>query len=96
MVAVQPTPEQDTSIIPELFVDEDVGVKIYPNPTLGKFTIDFMGRNKTADIILMNFQGNRVLENKKVIDIGHVPGGMYMIVIKSQSQIITKKIIKNY
>ena len=79
-----------------------MSVKIYPNPTLGKFTIDFMGRNTTADIILMNFQGNRVLEtrcedqNKKVIDIGHVPGGMYMIVIKSQSQIITKKIIKNY
>ena len=61
-----------------------------------------MGRTTTADIIVMNFQGNRVLETrcedqkKKVIDIGYMPGGMYMILIKSESQIITEKIIKNY
>ena len=102
MVAVQTPAEEEADIIPELFVDEDVGVKIYPNPTLGKFTIDFIGKTTAADIILMDFKGNRVLEircedqNKKVIDIGHVPGGMYIIVIKTQSQIITKKIIKNY
>ena len=106
LVAVQTQDEEEVVVTPDFFVDEDESVKIYPNPTLGKFTIDFMGKTKTADITLMNFQGNQVLEsrcveqNKKEINISHVPGGIYVVVIvmktQTQIQIIKRKIIKNY
>ena len=104
-VAVQTPSEEEAVDTPEFFVDEDEDVKIYPNPTLGKFTIDFMGKTTTADIILMNSHGNQVIEtrcveqNKKEINISHMPGGMYVIVIvmktETQIQIIKRKIIKN-
>ncbi len=94
--------EKKVGRFPEFLIDDDAEVNIYPNPTLGKFTIDFTVNETTADIMLMNLHGNSVYEtrceneNKKSIDISHLPGGMYIIVIKSNNQIFTKKIIKNY
>jgi len=102
MVAIQSPPHEEADVLQELFVDEDVGVKIYPNPTLDRFTIDFLGKKPNADIMLLNFQGQVALTSQsneltlKEIDIGHFPEGMYIILIKTQDQIIKKKIIKKY
>ena len=100
MVANTDTLEIEPGNIPEIFVDNDPNVRIYPNPTIGHFTIDFMEKATTADILLLNYQGNQIYQIrcdnqlKMNIDISHLSGGMYIIVIKSQIQIITKKIIK--
>lgn len=88
--------------LPEIIADEEARVNIYPNPTTGNFTIDFKGVETTADILLLNFQGNRLIEKrckeqlKIELNITHLPPGMYIVVIKAKTELITKKIIKNY
>ncbi len=74
--------------------------KLFPNPTSGSFTIDFIGKATTAEIHVLNFQGNRVFKSicnnqtSADIDISRLGKGMYIVVIKSQTQVLTKKIIK--
>ena len=77
-------------------------VNIYPNPTTGNLTVDFLGEETTATIRVINFQGGIVLETKinhqltKKLDLRFLPEGMYVLVINTKGQQITKKIIKNY
>ena len=77
-------------------------VVIYPNPTTGDFTVDFMGIKTTAEIQVLNFQGNMVYQTKcdnqikAKIDISYLSGGMYIAVIKSSKKVITKKVVKVY
>jgi len=77
---------------------DELVVNIYPNPTTGNFTIDFIGKETTADITVLNFQGNKIrsLEcNSQVqaeVDISYLPAGMYIIVIKTETDIIKKKL----
>jgi hypothetical protein len=77
-------------------------VSVYPNPTTGNLTIDFKGEETTATIRVINFQGGIVLETKtnqqltKKLDLRFLPEGMYVLVINTKDQQITKKIIKNY
>ena len=88
--------------IPELNNDTDPIVNIYPNPTTGRFIIDFMGEVTTAEISIMNLQGNILVKKKcssqlsEHVDMSNLTKGMYIIIIKTQEKIITKKIIKNY
>lgn len=102
LIATPDTVVEEALINPELYVNDESNINIYPNPTTGNFTIDFMGKITTADILLLNFQGQQLMEQqckeqlKKDIDISHLPGGMYIIVIKTEEKIVTRKIIKNY
>lgn len=90
------------SDLPELIADDDPNIKIYPNPTTGNFTIDFVGKETSAEIVLLNFQGQQLLiqqckeQLSKDIDISYLPGGMYIVVIKTNEKIVTRKIIKHY
>ncbi len=85
----------------DIFDDGDSELKIYPNPTTGHITVDFREKATTADIKVLNFQGNQMLElecnnqNMVEFDISSLPVGMYIIVIKTQTQLITGKIIKS-
>ena len=87
---------------PELLTENKTNVNLYPNPTTGTFSVDFVGEITTVEIFMLNFQGNVVFENKckdqlkMDIDIGHLAAGIYIIAIKTQRDIITKKVIKNY
>ncbi len=91
--------EQDDGNLSEI-TNYKQNVKIYPNPTSGITTIDFMGTTTQADIQILNFQGQQMLEleynnqNKVKLNISSLPVGMYIIVIKTQTQIITRKIIR--
>ena len=82
--------------------DTVLNTKVYPNPTTGSFTVDFLGKETTADIIVLNFQGNEArnvkCENQNAvdIDISHLTGGMYVVVIKTSDKVITKKVVKVY
>jgi len=80
--------EDDDGNISEIQDDNQI-IKIYPNPTSGIATIDFMGKATKADIQVLNFQGNELFkllcDNKD-----------NFVVIKTQTQLITKKIIRVY
>jgi len=85
-----------------IFKDGDSETRLYPNPTSGKLTIDFIGKPTTAEIIVFDMQGDKLIELscrgqlKQEMDIGHLQMGLYIVVIKTQEKIITRKVIKNY
>ncbi len=77
-------------------------VNVYPNPTTGDLTIDFLGIKTTATIRVVNFQGSVILETQtnqelaKKLDLRFLPIGVYVLVINTEGEQITKKIIKNF
>ncbi|MCF8235823.1 MAG: T9SS type A sorting domain-containing protein [Bacteroidales bacterium] len=84
------------------FDDElEDNIMLYPNPTLDRFKLDFMGEPFVADIMLLNFQGKPVMEAKTMgeniveIDISTLPRGVYVVVIKSNEEFVTKRVVKN-
>jgi len=86
----------------EINFDKESTVNIYPNPTTGHFTIDFMGKVTTSEIKLFDLQGNMLIELspteqlKQEMDISHLQMGMYIIAIKTADDVITRKVIKNH
>jgi hypothetical protein len=99
------TDEEDIASVANMFggiSDNNDLINVYPNPTNGSLTIDFLGVETTATIRVVNFQGGIILEtdiNKhliKKLDLRFLPEGMYIIVINNGESQITKKIVKNY
>ena len=99
------TDEEDIATIADMFggiSNNNDLINVYPNPTNGSLTIDFLGVETTATIRVVNFQGGIILEtdiNKQLIkklDLRFLPEGMYIIVINNGESQITKKIVKNY
>lgn len=74
----------------------------YPNPTTGEFVIYFSGNETSILIYIQNCQGRPMQEvefheDKKVkIDISNLQSGICIILIKTQTEYIAKKIIKSY
>ena len=83
------------------FDDDENLVRVYPNPTMGQFTIDFLGQPFPGDVYVMNLQGQPIHQfktmNQNIIkkDMSYIPDGIYMIVIKAKDKVITKKLAKN-
>jgi hypothetical protein len=79
---------------------DGLDVNIYPNPTTGSFTIDFMGKMTNAGVAIYNFQGNLVRtigcsdKTQLVLKINDLPAGIYIAIIKTNTEIIKKKVIK--
>jgi len=72
----------------------------YPNPTTGKLTID--NEQFTIDnVAVFDMMGKmlKVESNKHygeiIIDISHLPSGVYLLKIRTKTGIIAQKIIKN-
>ena len=99
MIPVQGADTDNALNKPE-WLTEDAEISIYPNPTKGKLTIDFMGKATTAEIALFNLQGNKILETKCIdqlkgeMDISMLRFGMYVVIIKTGDGVFTRKIIK--
>ncbi len=94
----------ETDIAEDLFASFDENddiIRVYPNPNTGAFNIDFMGEPYVADLMLLNYHGKPILESRTLeqniveMNISTLPRGMYILVIKSDSKIVTRKIIKN-
>jgi hypothetical protein len=76
--------------------------KIYPNPTAGKITIEFVGEiNRNIKIELINSQGqivfsrDNIIEKSLDIDISHLQKGVYLLnVIFGNSSVSDKIILK--
>ncbi|WP_300564811.1 endonuclease, partial [Flavobacterium sp.] len=73
-------------------------VKIYPNPSNGKFNIDFADYGNYS-VEIYSIIGQQVFElkdtNKKSIEINHLQQGIYLVKVTKDSKSIVKKIIIN-
>jgi hypothetical protein len=68
-------------------------VRIYPNPTTGVLNIS---SHETAEASLYTANGSLIetfqVNNTKRIDLSNLPNGIYFIRVKTEDQVITKKI----
>ena len=62
----------------------DIELKLYPNPTIGLFTIEF-GKNQSLNIDLSSLNGKTIFsetienQNKKIFDISQLTQGIYIL-----------------
>lgn len=80
---------------------EESDIIIYPNPTNGKFSIDFLNHPYlNAEIFLFDLRGQKIQNlnsnNREKIDIDltDLPKGNYIVVIKDFDNLIRRKIVK--
>ncbi len=97
----------DVEYCPASAQDEEVGAaaidvpftaNIYPNPTKGMFTID--ASSPSYGIKVYNIFGGMELNmkdasRKKEINISDFAAGIYIVVIESEGEILTKRLIKH-
>ena len=80
-------------------IEEYPGLKIFPNPTDGKFTVDIPGTD-TKTVRVFSVDGRMVFEKNNVsaglfqIDLSDKPDGLYLIQIKHGNFIKNEGIIK--
>ncbi|MDT8412137.1 MAG: FISUMP domain-containing protein [Vicingaceae bacterium] len=78
-------------------LEKSDNIKVYPNPTTKILVVEGFKKENTIEII--NLQGQIVKtefvkDSKIIIDISDLSTGVYVIKIKSDSEIIMKKLIK--
>jgi hypothetical protein len=73
---------------------------IHPNPSEGKFYLEFPSpSNEPTEIMIMDLTGRRVYEEiakmtgKTEIDLSGQPKGMYFVRIKTEEESCTQKLI---
>jgi hypothetical protein len=76
-------------------------VKIYPNPTEGRFSVEVLNlsNDKKGEISLYNTSGKTIIHKKMVqgvipFDLISYPEGIYILTIKIEDEISNWKIIK--
>ena len=83
-------------------IDElaEKSLKVYPNPSTGKFTIKWPSKMSITDLSLMDGQGKHLMDIESEnsdgaeIDISHLPNGVYVIQYTNAGQKTSHKIIK--
>lgn len=78
--------------------EEKLSVDIYPNPAEDYVQIDLGSNYKSADIELIDLSG-RTLISKSIgkserVDIKGIPSGVYVLMLSSEDEKISRKIIK--
>jgi hypothetical protein len=76
-------------------------VQSYPNPFNSSVAVTVSGdANATFGLEVLNINGARVMQDEFSCNVEHQvgssswPAGMYVLKIKTQSQMITKKVVK--
>jgi PKD repeat protein len=88
----------NTGLHQTLFAD---GFGIYPNPSSGLVTIQIPGSSSPSELSILTAQGQTIyrtsVRNKinsiHKADLSHVQKGLYMVILKSGDQILTRKLI---
>jgi hypothetical protein len=77
---------------------DDFEINIYPNPTNGQLNIDL---GESVDYLFVANMGGQVLDVRKdlnsgvqILDISHLPDGVYLIQIVKNKQVINRRIVK--
>lgn len=69
------------------------GITIYPNPATSSVTIKGMAKNTTA--VVFDLNGKLMMETDSgELDISELPQGIYSIVLTSDKEVITRKLVK--
>ncbi|MGE5425426.1 MAG: T9SS type A sorting domain-containing protein, partial [Syntrophothermus sp.] len=74
-------------------------LKLYPNPATSHMVIDLTGEKQLSDLQIINTHGSVVLQKKDVggkvsVNISDLPRGIYLVKVKTRSDILTTKFIK--
>lgn len=76
-------------------------VNVYPNPVVDNLNLQITDKLNNATVRVLNQMGQVVYQNEhkslnsnQVIDFKSIPSGVYLVYIKSDEGIITKKVIK--
>lgn len=75
-------------------------IKVYPNPSVGYFTIQMNDKLKTAELKITDAIGKMILSQSLVnnfeeINLSEYPNGIYFISISSTYGVVNKKLILN-
>ena len=78
-------------------IDVPFTADIYPNPARGFLTVEMSKPN--CNINIYNIFGGmemtmKNVANKKVMDIGKLSSGLYMVVVESEGEVVTKRLVK--
>jgi len=80
----------------DLIVD---GIKVYPNPSSGKVSVEIPEINKNTTLKVINLLGGivysetNILSNRLEIDLSGLPTGSYMVLLKSNTAVFSRKIL---
>jgi PKD repeat protein len=85
-------------------IEKEISLNVYPNPSNGELTIDYENTSGETEVWLENIEGKRictVLEKTaqtgeitvRYHTLNMIPDGLYILKIKSNEQIINKKVI---
>ncbi|MCL1943480.1 MAG: T9SS type A sorting domain-containing protein [Candidatus Azobacteroides sp.] len=87
-----------TAVIPAN--ESEGGLKIYPNPVVGRFTVDLSGSDYLNRLKIVDVSG-KIIMKKPIdaeimqIDLSGYPSGIYFLTVFGDTGIVVAKIIKN-
>ncbi|MEZ4932501.1 MAG: T9SS type A sorting domain-containing protein [Saprospiraceae bacterium] len=90
-------------MVPTNNPDLDARVKIFPNPTTGTLTIEFIGLPITAiDVTVHDVVGHLVFNQPKAsvnggrysLNLASVPEGVYLVKLNIEGEVVTKRIVR--
>jgi hypothetical protein len=98
MVAISTGEEEENA-----FTGQSMKVKIYPNPTNGRFTLELSGidNSEKAKVEMYGMKGDRILSTevtgqiKQEFSISGQPAGIYLIQVITSQGVVTNRIIKH-
>lgn len=91
------------SIEDKNFKTESINTLVYPNPSSDKISVDLGGGDglvEVADLSIYDILGNEIMSipnytNKSEIDISTIPIGTYTIQIKTNTGIVSQRLLVN-
>lgn len=90
----------------EVFFGANQNIKLYPNPSKGDLSLEaeLIKQPKNLEIEVLNLQGQAVFQKKvannrldfsESLSLGNLPAGLYLMRIKTEAGVITKRFVIN-
>ena len=81
----------------------DEFLTIFPNPGSGEFTLNYdIGKETSVSLEVFSVSGQLLMQdhisglsNQKTLDLSQFPNGIYLLKIKTDTKVMTKKIVIN-